>query len=127
MTYISEKYQRGPLLPYLRNTYQKFVFEGRSYSIPIDILAVDGDELVAIELKSRNHKRGLAQAKRNTAFADYSYLSVWEDQVTDFLLERVNETEIGLIAVDQEVNILKESSKLDPNKFAKEATMGVFE
>lgn len=126
MTYISEKYQLGILRPFLENEYDEYVTEAEIYSIPVDIVARNGDDLITIELKSRDHKRGIEQAVRNSDFADYSYLCVWEDQVTDHLLDRLDSLPIGLIAVDEEVTVIKQGRKLTPNKYAKNAAEAVF-
>ena len=126
MTYISEKYQLGALIPYLKNRFDDFVTEANVYSIPIDIVAINDGVVTSIELKSRDHNRGIAQAERNTAYSDYSYISVWEDQVSEHLEEKLEGSPVGLIAVDEEAMIIQEAKELEPNQHAKEVTMKVF-
>lgn len=101
--YIPEKYQLGILTDYL-NTYDfEYTTEGRVFCYPIDVLCARGETTVAIEMKSDKVSRGIEQAWRNTDFVDFSYLAVWEERVTDSLIERVEETPVGLFAVSENV------------------------
>jgi hypothetical protein len=101
--YIPEKYQLGLLTDYLDTHGFDYVTEGRVFCYPIDILCALGETTVAIEMKSGKIDRGVEQAWRNSDFVDFSYLAVWEDRITDSLIESINEKPIGLLAVDEGV------------------------
>lgn len=103
--YIPEKYQLGIVAEYLRAEGLCYTTEAQVFHYPIDILAVDGDQTVAIELKSRNISRGIEQALRDADVVDRSYLSVWEEQVTKKLINIVDQHPIGLMGIDSEVTI----------------------
>lgn len=101
--YYPEKYQLGILTHFLQSRDFHYSTEARVFSYPIDILAYKRDATIAIEMKSANSKRGMEQAKRNAEFVDYSFLSVWEENITENLLQRVNGTDIGLISVSDQI------------------------
>lgn len=101
--YIPEKYQLGLLTDYLQTHRFEYVTEGRVFCYPIDLLCVREETTVAIEMKSGKVSRGIEQAWRNSDFVDFSYLAVWEEQVTDELIEEVTELPIGLFAVGAQV------------------------
>lgn len=117
--YEPEKYQLGIVIEYLRKNNIQFETEAILYSIPIDILAVDSGEVIAIELKTKDIKKGLTQAERNLEYADYSYLSVWKSNVSDRLIERLHETKIGLMGIEADVEVLSPADKNIPNEYAK--------
>jgi len=99
--YIPEKYQLGVLTDYLDTHGFDYVTEGRVFCYPIDILCARDETTVAIEMKSGKISRGVEQAWRNSDFVDFSYLAVWEEQVTESLLETISDKPIGLFAVDE--------------------------
>lgn len=101
--YIPEKYQLGILTDYLDTHGFKYVTEGRIFCYPIDLLCARGETTVAIEMKSGKVSRGIEQAWRNSDFVDFSYLAVWEERVTDSLIENISETPAGLFAVGESV------------------------
>jgi len=117
--YWPEKYQLGFLRQYLDDRDIEFVTEPFLFSIPIDILGVRDGYAFAIELKTKNFKRGLEQAERNRSFVDYSYLSVWESAVTESLLSQVKDTPVGLLAVGENVKCLSTPSRNNPSESAK--------
>lgn len=117
--YVSEKYQLGSITKFLDKNGIDYIFEGFLYGIPIDILCVQRDKTIAIELKSRNFRKGIYQAKRNASFVDYSFLSVWEKNVTERLVNRVKSLPIGLLAVDTKVKCLSSPSQNEPNPYVK--------
>lgn len=119
MSYLSEKYQLGPLRYFLDSEGIDFVVEPVIFSIPIDILGEKEGNTYAIELKTRDFKRGIEQAMRNTSFVDYSYLSVYERCVTDHLLDRVEELPIGLLSVSSSVEHLSSPECNSPSQHAK--------
>ncbi|WP_226041312.1 hypothetical protein [Natrinema sp. DC36] len=102
--YIPEKYQLGILTDYLTTHDLEYTTEGRVFCYPIDILCARRETTVAIEMKSDKVSRGIEQAWRNTDFVDFSYLAVWEERVTDSLVERVEETPVGLFSISENVN-----------------------
>ena len=120
MSYISEKYQLGILLPYLRDQGFEYVTEGSMYGIPVDVIGYLSNEIYTFELKTKDFKRGLSQARRNTDYADYSYLVIWEHRLSKDIQDRTENQGIGLIAVDEDVTEVVEPSQNTPNTYAKE-------
>lgn len=123
--YISEKYQLGMVAEFLREKEIEYITEGVLYSVPIDILGLQNGEVVSIELKSRDIKDGLAQAKRNMMFSDRVYVSVWEDQLSSNRVEDLEKSPIGMIAVEDDVSIVSEAKPINPNQFAKDVAVNV--
>lgn len=117
--YWSEKYQLGIITYYLREQNISYSTEVNLYSIPIDIIGTRDNMTYSIELKTRDFKRGINQAERNTSFVDYSYLSVWEEFVTDNLIDRVESSPIGLFAVGSEVKCLSTPKRNNPSNYVK--------
>ena len=117
--YWPEKYQLGFVRKYLHEKEVEFVTEPYLFSIPIDILGVRDGEVFAVELKTKNFKKGIAQADRNRSFADYSYLSVWEKRVTEGLISRIEEKEVGLLSIGERVKCLSPPNKNQPSDHAK--------
>lgn len=111
--YVPEKYQLGIVADYLSKHDIIYTIEGEIFCYPIDILALKRNSTIAIELKSGNIRRGIEQAKRNADFIDYSFLSIWETDVTNNLLDRVTDLNIGLIGVDESVRIYSGPYKTD--------------
>lgn len=103
--YVPEKYQLGILASFLDDLGVQYATEKSIFSYPIDILCVNGDETMAIEMKSRNLGKGIDQALRNADYVDFSFLAVWEDNVSENLVERVSDLPIGLLAVGESVTI----------------------
>ncbi|MFC7070626.1 hypothetical protein ACFQL9_13310 [Halobaculum lipolyticum] len=103
--YFPEKYQLGILADWLSTNGIAYTTEAEIFSYPIDVLASKYETTVAIELKSRNIGKGIDQALRNSDFVDYSYLSVWEQNVTDTLIQRVEDKQIGLIGIDDTLTV----------------------
>lgn len=103
--YVPEKYQLGIVTDFLESHDIAYTTEGEVFCYPLDVVAVKRETTIAIELKSRNVGKGIEQALRNSDFVDYSYLSVWEEKVTEDLVNRVDELDIGLIGVDQGVRV----------------------
>lgn len=109
--YVPEKYQLGLLTDYLNSHGFDYVTEGRVFCYPIDLLCARQETTVAIEMKSGQLSRGVEHAWRNSDFVDFSYLAVWEDRITESLLETVSDKPIGLLAVDDEVKQVSSPSK----------------
>lgn len=101
--YLPEKYQLGILTDYLDTHGFKYTTEGRVFCYPIDLLCARKGATVAIEMKSGKVKRGIEQAWRNSDFVDFSYLAVWEELITDSLIETVEDTPVGLFAISESV------------------------
>jgi hypothetical protein len=101
--FMREKYQLGILTDHLKSHGFDHTTEGRIFCYPIDILCVRDDTTVAIEMKSGKISRGVEQAKRNSDFVDFSYLAVWEEQITDSLIETVTDTPVGLFSVAESI------------------------
>lgn len=109
--YVPEKYQLGIVTDYLDRHDISYATEGEIFCYPIDIVAAKHDTTLSIELKSRNVGKGIEQACRNADYVDYSFLSVWDSDITDTLIDRVTELDIGLIGVDETVRIYSPPSK----------------
>lgn len=107
--YIPEKYQLGIVADYLRERGMTYTTEAQVFHYPIDILAVDDKQTVAIELKSRNVSRGIEQALRDADLVERSYLAVWDNRVTEQLIDDINEQPIGLLGVDEDVTMYSEA------------------
>ncbi|WP_324666073.1 hypothetical protein [Haloarcula sediminis] len=118
--YIPEKYQLGILTDYLRSEDITFTTEARVFSYPIDILGIDGDVTIAIEMKARNIGRGIEQARRDADVVDHSYLAVWEHSVSTELQERFEELSIGLLSVDEDIEVISESEPVSQQLCRKE-------
>lgn len=103
--YVPEKYQLGIVTEFLDANQIRYATEAEVFCYPIDILGYSGDSTIAIELKSGNMRKGIEQALRNSDYVDFSYLSVWEDDVSDGLLNRVEDLPIGLIGVGDSVQV----------------------
>lgn len=125
MSYLSEKYQLGPLRYYLNDEDIDFVIEPVIFSLPIDILGVKKDITYSIELKTKDFKRGIEQATRNTSFVDYSYISVYEQCVTEHLLERIEDSPVGLLSVSDSVEPLFPPERNTPSQHAKSRVLEV--
>lgn len=120
MKYISEKYLYMMFQHYLESEPVDYWAEVSVYSIPIDVLAIESGDVLTYEFKTKDFKRGLAQANRNLAFSDYSHLIVWNSRVTDALIERVDETPIGLISVGDDIVQESPPQRNNPNHHAKQ-------
>lgn len=101
--FIPEKYQLGILTDYLQTHDFEYTTEGRIFCYPIDIICARSETTVAIEMKADNVSRGIEQAWRNSDFVDFSFLAVWEERVTDSLIESVENTPVGLLAISEGV------------------------
>lgn len=110
--YIPEKYQLGIVTEYLAKHDITYTTEGEIFCYPIDILAVKRGSTIAIELKSRNVGTGIEQAQRNTDYVDYSFLSLWDDDVTEGVLKRVRDLNIGLLGVGESVTVYSGPSQI---------------
>jgi hypothetical protein len=109
--YVPEKYQLGIVVDFLDTVGISHRTEQSIFSYPIDVLCVNDRETIAIELKSRNVGKGIQQALRNSDYVDFSFLAVWKKDVTEALLERVSDLPIGLLAVDEDVEIASSPEK----------------
>lgn len=103
--YIPEKYQLGILTAFLDDLGVQYATEQSIFSYPIDVLCVNGEETMAIEMKSRNIGKGIDQALRNADYVDFSFLAIWEEDLTETLIDRVSDLPIGLLAVGEGVTI----------------------
>jgi hypothetical protein len=121
--YWSEKYQLGPLLYYLRQNNVEYATEANLYSVPIDVVCKRDNVTMAIELKTRDFARGIKQAERNASVVDFSYLSVYEENITEDLVNRVDCRDIGLFSVGDRVECLSPPTKNNPSRHAKESVI----
>lgn len=119
--YLPEKYQLGILTHYLDARDFEYSTEAQVFGYPLDILACKRDATIAIEMKSANSKRGFEQARRNAEFVDYSFLSIWDENITENLIQRVQGTEIGLISVSDEVQFISPPKICDKSFYPSDA------
>ncbi|GAB3676780.1 hypothetical protein [Halopiger thermotolerans] len=117
--YISEKYQLGIITPFLREEGWEFTTEAKLYAVRVDIVGFNGEDTIAIELKSKDFKRGRKQAERNCSFVDYSYLAMWKENIPKDAVERLEDSDIGLLEIDTEVKRLSPASESNPSDYAK--------
>jgi len=110
--YIPEKYQLGIIADYLRSEGIVYTTEARVFSYPIDLLCVDGEDTIAIEMKSKDVSRGIEQAQRDADVVDYSYLALWEHRISTELVDEIDKLSIGLMSIDEGVEILSEASSV---------------
>lgn len=118
--YVPEKYQLGIIADYLRSNDFEYATEKRIFSYPIDILATKDETTVAVEMKSKNVTRGVEQAHRDASLVDHAYLAVWENRVSDALLEKVENLPVGLMSVGEGVRIVSEPDNVPQQLCAKE-------
>lgn len=104
--YVPEKYQLGIVTDFLSELGIDYATEQSIFNYPIDVLCANSEETMAIELKSRNIGKGIDQALRNADYVDFSFLAVWEEDVSETLIERVSDLPIGLLAVGESINIV---------------------
>ena len=102
--FLLEKYQLGILTDHLKTHGFEYTTEGRVFCYPIDILAARDNTTVAIEMKAEKVSRGVEQALRNSDFVDFSYLAVWEERITDSLIDTVANTPVGLFSVAESIS-----------------------
>jgi len=117
--YWSEKYQLGILTDFLRQKNIQYITEASAYSVRMDLACVKRDTALSIELKSQDFGRGISQAERNCTMVDYSFLSVYDELVTENLIERVDSLPIGLLSVDNRVKCLSPPKRNDPSNYAR--------
>lgn len=123
MTYITEKYQLFLMIHHLDEEGLNYSTEVEMYSIPVDLMYVDGDDTIAVEFKTKDFQRGITQAKRNLSYVDFSYLSVWKSYLSENLVERVDDSSLGLIAIDDRsprggIEWVKPAERNKPNEYA---------
>lgn len=101
MRAVSERRLVDVLISHLRKHGQRVAREVSHYERRIDVLVVtaESDELHAIEAKTRDWPRALAQATVNLAAADRSYVAIQADFAHRVPLEEIRARGLGLIAV----------------------------
>lgn len=118
--YVPEKYQLGVVVDWLIRNDIVYTTEGVVFSHPIDVLGTKYGSTVAVELKSRNIGKGIEQARRNCDYVDFSYLSVWEEDVTPTLVDRVEETPVGLLGIADEISLHSPATQTDKELCSRE-------
>lgn len=63
--------------------------------------------IIAIEVKLKDHKKGLIQARRYQYFADESYLAILKEAEKNIDYEEFNKQNIGLILFDSKMNTIE--------------------
>lgn len=117
--YISEKYQLGIVTHFLREEGIEYTTEASIYSSQIDIIGLKRESTIAIELKSKDVTRGISQAERNCHLVDYSFLAMWEENISENTIDRISDSTIGLLSVGDKVQCLSPPTLCEANKYAK--------
>lgn len=120
---ISEKRIADVLISYLRND-SYVARQVRHYEKTIDIvaMALDGDELCAVEVKTENWKKAFQQAFVNLAVADRSYVAMYSKYAHRVDTEILKEYGIGLYSVGStwgDVELLEEAN---PSRYTNSIT-----
>lgn len=97
---ISEKRIADVLISFLRND-NHVAREVRHYEKSIDVvtMALGGDELCTVEVKTRNWKKAFQQAFVNLSVADKSYIAMHSKYVHRVNIEMLKKHSIGLYSV----------------------------
>lgn len=111
---ISEKRIADVLISYLRDD-NHVAREVRHYEKSIDVvtMALGGDELCTVEVKTQNWKKAFQQAFVNLAVADRSYVAMYSKYAHRVDTEVLREYGIGLYSVGSawgDVELLEEAN-----------------
>ena len=111
---ISERRIADVLISYLRNG-NYVAREVRHYEKSIDVvsMALDSEELCAVEVKTQNWKKAFQQAFVNLAVADRSYVAMYSKYAHRVDTEILREYGIGLYSVGSawgDVKLLEEAN-----------------
>jgi len=120
---ISEKRIADVLISYLRDD-NHVAREVRHYEKIIDVvtMALGGDELCTVEVKTQNWKKAFQQAFVNLAVADRSYVAMYSKYAHRVDTEILREYGIGLYSVGSawgDVELLEEAN---PSRFTNRIT-----
>lgn len=120
---ISEKRIADVLISYLRDD-NHVAREVRHYEKIIDVvtMALGGDELCTVEVKTQNWKKAFQQAFVNLAVADRSYVAMYSKYAHRVDTEILREYGIGLYSVGSswgDVVLLEEAN---PSRFTNRIT-----
>lgn len=112
---VTERRLVDVLTHYFRKTHRAVSREVSHYEKRIDLAAVktDAQELWAIEAKTKNWRRAIAQAIVNLSVADRSYVAIYSSNAHRVPTDLLTEHGVGLIAVGtswEDVQILREAS-----------------
>ncbi len=112
---ISEKRIADVLISFLRNG-NHIAREVRHYEKSIDVvtMALGGDELCTVEVKTQNWKKAFQQAFVNLAVADKSYVAMYSKYVHRVDIKMLKEYGIGLYSVGSawgEVELLEDADR----------------
>ncbi|WP_147302773.1 hypothetical protein [Haloferax sp. Atlit-19N] len=123
--YVPEKYQLGLLTDFLEKTGAHYQSEVKVGSYPIDLVAIQGETIITIEMKSKDISRGIEQACRNSDFVDFSFLALWEENITDNTLSKIVDLPIGLLSVGNEVNIVSSPMKTEKQLYPRDYVLRI--
>lgn len=87
----------------------KVLYEVPFYSGNADLVAIRADTILAVEVKLRDHRRGLSQALKHLLFADRVYVALPTDRAMGITWPKEKAFGVGLIAVGPGAEILVES------------------
>jgi predicted transcriptional regulator len=69
-------------------------------------------EIISIEAKLKDWRRALDQAFLNSYYASASYILFPEESITDHMLEIYKKTDIGIIAYNKNIDIIKKAKRM---------------
>jgi len=120
---ISEKRIVDVLISFLRdNNHVKREVRHYEKSIDVVTMAVGGDELCTVEVKTQNWKKAFQQAFVNLAVADRSYVAMYSKYAHRVDTEILREYGIGLYSVGSvwgDVELLEEAN---PSRYTNRIT-----
>jgi len=107
---------------YLENEGFNYSREVKFLTRHIDLVCVNGEKIIAIEVKIKDWKRALQQALTCRLCAHEVYVAMWHEFTHRVPVELFGEYGIGLMSVDGTVNMVKkakESSIIHSSMLAK--------
>lgn len=103
MNYQREEELRKPVREYFENKKFSVFDEVKLFARNIDVVAKKRDEVIAVELKLRDWKKAIDQARLNLRVSNYSFVAlpepVW-DRIDRRIYSMSFEHGIGLLSVD---------------------------
>lgn len=83
-----------------------------------DLVLVVSNELVAIEVKTLNWKKAIAQAYLNRYCVDRSYIALWEKTVRPQVIREAKNRGLGLLSIGEEnVTIVRQAPRSRPRRW----------
>lgn len=96
---------------YLENEGFDYFREVQFLNRHIDLVCVNGEKIIAIEVKIKDWKRALQQALTCRLCVHEVYVAMWHEFAHRVPVELFGEYGIGLMSVDGTVNMVKKAGK----------------